>query len=118
MKPIKETFAENLRLMLKAEQKTQGDLAKAVGVSQTSVSHWVNAEILPRPKTVDDICKYLGCTVDYLMADQNKEVELAPEDIIAEEIHDNPHLMRLMLNAMKLTDEQIDKLTKIAGEMK
>ncbi len=109
-KTVKEIFSTNLRNRLYEKNKTQAQLAKYVGVSQTSVSHWINGEILPRPKMIDKICDFLICTSDDLMTDHSKSVELAPVDIIAEEIQSNPLLMRLMLYAMKLSDEELTAL--------
>ncbi len=108
----KEIFSENLRNKLFAKNKNQAQLAKFVGVSQTSVSHWVNGEIMPRPKMVDKICVFLNCSPDDLMTDHSKPIEYAPEDVIAEQLHERPMLMRLMMFAMKLSDEEIDKLIK------
>ncbi len=108
----KEIFSENLRNKLFAKNKNQAQLAKFAGVSQTSVSHWVNGEIMPRPKMVDKICVFLNCSPDELMTDHSKPIEYAPEDVIAEQLHERPMLMRLMMFAMKLSDEEIDKLIK------
>ena len=113
-----EIFGINLRNMLIAKNKSQAALAKYVGVSQTSVSHWVNGTKLPRPKTIDKICAFLNCDTDYLMTDHSKPVELAPEDIIAEELRNNPKLMRLMFQCMKLSSDQLDILIEKAVSMK
>ena len=59
---------------------------------------------------VDKIAVFLVCSSDELMTDNTKEVELAPEDIIAEEIRDNPRLFKLMIYASKLSNEEIDEL--------
>lgn len=112
-KDIKQVFSRNLRNWLDMKKKTQADLSRAVGVSQTSVSNWVNAEILPRPKMIEKICVFLSCSSDDLMTDHTKEVELAPEDVIAEELRDRPRLFKLMLYAAKLSDAELDEL--IAG---
>jgi hypothetical protein len=48
--------------------------------------------------------------VEDLTTDHSKPVEYAPEDIIAEQINENPRLMRLMMYAMKLSDEELDRL--------
>lgn len=109
-KTVKEVFSTNLRNKLVEKNKSQADLARFCGVSQTSASHWVNGEILPRPKMIDKICVFLSCTSDDLMIDHSKTVALAPEDIIAEELRDNPRLMKLMLYAMKLSDTELDAL--------
>ena len=107
---VKEVFSENLRNRLYLKDKSQAQLARFVGVSQTSVSHWVNGEILPRPKMIDQICVFLGCTSDDLMTDHSKPVEIEPADVISETIQENPKLFKLMLKAMKLSDAELDKL--------
>lgn len=109
-KDIKTIFSENLRNKLIAKNKTQAQLAKAVGVSQTTVSFWVNGEKMPRSNMIDKICQYLVCSSDELLTDQNKPVELLPEDIIAEEIRNNPRLFRLMFYAANLSDAELDEL--------
>lgn len=110
MRDIKSIFSENLRNKLIAKNKTQAQLAKFVGVSQTSVSLWCNGEVMPRSNMVDKIAKFLVCPSDELMTDHTKEVELAPEDIIAEAIHENPRLFRLMMYASRLSNEELDEL--------
>ena len=109
-KDIRQVFARNLRYRLDSKKRTQADLSRAVGVSQTSVSHWINGEILPRPKMVEKICAYLVCSADDLLTDHTKIVELAPEDVIAEELRERPRLFKLMLYAAKLTDAELDEL--------
>lgn len=110
MKDIKTIFSTNLRNKLIAKNKTQAELARFVGVSQTSVSHWCNGEVLPRANMVDKIAKFLVCSSDELMIDNEKEAEQAPEDIIAEEIRDNPRLFKLMIYASKLSNEELDEI--------
>lgn len=110
MKDIKTIFSENLRDKLIAKNRTQAQLAKFLGVSQTSVSHWCNGEVMPRSNMVDRIAAFLVCSSDELMTDHTKEVELAPEDIIAEELRENPRLFRLMMYASRLSNEELDEL--------
>ena len=110
MKDIKTIFSENLRDKLIAKNRTQAQLAKFLGVSQTSVSHWCNGEVMPRSNMVDRIATFLVCSSDELMTDHTKEVELAPEDIIAEELRENPRLFRLMMYASRLSNEELDDL--------
>ena len=110
MKDIKTIFSANLRNKLIAKNRTQADLARFLGVSQTSVSHWCNGEVMPRANMVDRIAVFLGCSSDELMADNEKEMELAPEDIIAEELRERPRLFRLMMYASRLSDTELDEL--------
>ena len=118
MKTMNEIFSHNLRNMLYAKNRTQVELAKAVNVSETSVSHWVNGDVVPRPKKVDEICAYLKCAREELTSEREQVAELAPEDVMAEELRENPKLFRLMIYAMRLSEESLDELIKRAGDLK
>lgn len=110
MRTSTEIFAENLRNMLIARNKKQADLARFTGATSATVTYWCNGQAMPRAKMIDKICLFLHCSVEDLTTDHSKPVEYAPEDIIAEQINENPRLMRLMLHAMKLSDAELDKL--------
>lgn len=103
-----DVFSENLRNKLEEKRKSQKDLAKALGVTEATVSRWVNGEMYPRHAMVDRIATYLMCTPDDLTASKVRTVTLMPEDVIAEELHNNAKLFKLFLVASKATDEQID----------
>lgn len=118
MKTSTQIFGENLRDMLIAKNRTQADLKRYLKVTDTSVSRWANGQAMPRPAMIDRICVYLGCTPEDLLADHTKVVELEPEDVIAEEIKNNSRLFRLMFYATKLTDDQLDKIIAIVGDMR
>ena len=107
---INEIFSRNLRNMLYAKNRSQVELAKAINVTETSVSFWVNGTVVPRHKTIDAICQYLNCTRDDLLTDHTQVAELAPEDVMAEELRDNPKLFRLMFYASKLSEQELDDL--------
>lgn len=110
MKDIKSVFSVNLRNKLAAKNKTQAQLAKFLGVSQTSVSLWCNGEVLPRSTMIDKIADFFMCSADELTTDHSKTVGLAPEDIIAEELRESPRLFKLMMYASRLSDNEIDEL--------
>lgn len=112
-KDIKTVFSTNLRNRLAAKRSSQKELAKFVDVSETSVSHWINGTILPRPNTVDKIALFLGCSSDELMTDQSKTGTVAPEDIIADAIIERPILMSLFLVASKVSDEKIEECIEV-----
>lgn len=114
MKTTNEIFAENLRNKLYAKNKTQAELAKFLGVSQVIVSRWVNGTATPRHEKIDKICLFLNCNREELFIDHSQPVELAPEDVFAEELRDNPRLMRLLLYAVKLPPAKLDELIEIA----
>lgn len=109
-KTTAELFGENLRNQLLIKRKTQADISRHLKVTEASVSRWVNGLSVPRANMIDKLCLFLGCSVEDLTTDHSKPVEYAPEDIIAEQLRDNPRLMRLMMYAMKLSNEELDKL--------
>lgn len=110
MKTTAELFGENLRNQLYAKGKTQADISRNLNVTEASVSRWVNGQSVPRATMIDKLCLFLNCSVEDLTTDHNKPVEYAPEDIIAEQIKENPRLMRLFIYAIKLSDMELDKL--------
>lgn len=118
MRTSTEIFGENLRNMLIAKNRTQADLKRYLKVTDTSVSRWANGLAMPRPAMVDRICVYLGCSPEDLLTDHTKVIELEPEDVIAEEIRNNSRLFRLMFYASKLTNDQLDKIIGIVGDMR
>ena len=109
-KTMNEIFSENLRNQLYLKRMNQADLARKMKVTEASVSKWTTGQAVPRPKKIDEICLLLGCSVDDLTTDHTKTVEIAPEDIIAEELRERPRLFKLMMYASRLTDEEIDDL--------
>ena len=112
----KEIFGRNLRNKLDAKRKNQNDLARYLNVTPTAVSRWVNGEAMPRANMLDRICFYLVCTPEDLMTDHSKTVVMLPQDIIAEEIENDPRLMRIMFYCMKMTEAEKDKLIERLAE--
>ena len=48
---------------LKAVEKTQHDLARALGVSDMVVSYWTRGKKTPRADRLPEIAAFLGCSV-------------------------------------------------------
>ena len=104
---MNEIFSHNLRNVLYITGHTQAELSKAVKVSETSVSHWINGVTVPRPKMVDAVCKYLRCTREDLMVDHDREVSLAPEDLLADAMKDRHDLYGLFNALLKMNDSDL-----------
>lgn len=66
-KTYNKIVASNLRRLMYERGVTQTDMAKALGFTKQSVSHWMNGEHLPRMNKMDKICEYLGCKRSDLM---------------------------------------------------
>ena len=113
MRTSVDIFSENLRKMLDDRRRTQRDLAKYLNVTDATVSRWVNAESMPRHAMLDKIATFFTCSPDELTQDRQRVAVLMPEDVIADELHNNPKLFQLFIVAMKATDEQIDACIKL-----
>lgn len=60
-KTYNKMIAANLRRLMYEKGVNGTELAKALGFTKQSVSHWMNGEHLPRMNKLDKICDYLGC---------------------------------------------------------
>lgn len=63
-------FAKNLIQIQSKHGETNYRLAKAIGVTQTSVKNWRSGERLPHPKTREKIAAHYGVTVEELMKEE------------------------------------------------
>ena len=62
----KTEFSDQLRVLMKVSGINQKDLANAIGVSQGSVSGWMNGA-KPNSSALGKLTDYFGCTTDYLL---------------------------------------------------
>lgn len=72
-KETQRIFSDNLKYYLKLNNKTQLDLANAIGVSNTTINNYVKGYNAPRMDKVDKICKYLGVSRSDLMEERIKD---------------------------------------------
>lgn len=72
-KETQRIFSDNLKYYLKLNNKTQLDLANAIGVSNTTINNYVKGYNAPRMGKVDKICKYLGVSRSDLMEERIKD---------------------------------------------
>ena len=59
-------FSERLREEMEGCGMTQKDLAHEAGLSEPTISHYLNAQRLPSIKSIVNICFVLGVDVDAL----------------------------------------------------
>lgn len=72
-KETQRIFSDNLKYYLKLNNKTQLDLANAIGVSNTTINNYVKGYNAPRMDKVDKICKYLGVSRSDLIEERIKD---------------------------------------------
>lgn len=59
-KEIQRIFSENLKRLFYKQDKTQIELAKYLGVSNTTVNNYVKGYNMPRMDKIDGICRFFG----------------------------------------------------------
>jgi transcriptional regulator with XRE-family HTH domain len=62
-----EEFGDNLSSMLKEANMSQKELAFETGLSEASISSYVNGRKLPGPKALVNISHTLDCSLEDLM---------------------------------------------------
>jgi transcriptional regulator with XRE-family HTH domain len=60
-------FAVRLRAARAIKHVTLNDVAAAVGVTSSAVSHWEIGIAYPKASHLVAVCKYLGCSLDWIM---------------------------------------------------
>ena len=67
---------KNLCYEMNRQGIKQRELAKMVGITETSMSRYVNGHRTPRPGKLVQIAKALGCTTNYLLGIQEETDEI------------------------------------------
>ena len=116
-KTMNEIFSTNLRNALYMAGKTQAELARATGVSETSVSNWMQGSAVPRPKMVDKICACLRCTREDLMIDRSQKVNFAPEDILAGEMRNRPELYEIFSSLLRMSSSDVELISQLCKRL-
>jgi transcriptional regulator with XRE-family HTH domain len=71
-------FSKKLRHFINVKQKTQEEVASAIGVSGATVSFWCKGQRIPRMDKIDKLCHLFGCSRDDLLTDESKPKEITP----------------------------------------
>lgn len=74
----------NLLFLLKEFDATQSDLASHVGVSQNSISNWINEISSPNAPALVKIHQYFGVSIDALLLTNIEKDKILTEDHIRE----------------------------------
>lgn len=62
-----EVFAERLKSLRIEKHLSQMELARKVGLSQTGIKQWENAQRIPNADAVVRFAKFFGVSTDYLL---------------------------------------------------
>ena len=59
----RDEFANRLRRRIRISGKTQTDIARVIGVSQSSMSNYINGSRIPDARIMSRLARALGCPV-------------------------------------------------------
>lgn len=59
---IRDVFTANLNRIAAEQNLNQVEIAKKLGVTQSSVSYWFSGQKMPRSNKIDALAKILGCS--------------------------------------------------------
>lgn len=93
----KTTFSQRLAELLKQQGITQKELSERVGITEASMSRYMNSERIPKSEIIANIATALNTTSDYLLGtEENGNIE-----------SDYPRIVRLIArNSASMTKEQ------------
>lgn len=62
-----DIFGDNLRDVLEESGYSQSELAEGTGLTKSTISKYINKQIMPSLKSVMNICLFLDCNIDDLL---------------------------------------------------
>ena len=66
-KTLNEMITQNLRYEIEHSGKTKTEIARAIGVSNPTVSQYLSGRIQPTLQTLSRLCNYLNCSADDIL---------------------------------------------------
>lgn len=64
MRSLDEIISENLKAEIEHSGKSKTEIARAIGVSNPTVSQYLSGRIQPSLATLSKLCSFLGCSAD------------------------------------------------------
>lgn len=71
---LKALFSERLQYLLKNYEMRQNDLAKIVGVSESTVGKWILCKALPRMGVIQKLADYFNVSIKYFLEPESTEI--------------------------------------------
>ena len=69
---LDEKISKNLRAEIEQSGKTKTEIARAIGVSNPTISQYLSGRIQPSLATLSKLCTFLQCSADEIL-----EIELS-----------------------------------------
>lgn len=74
---MKKSFPDRFREVITNKDITQTELSKITGITQSSISDWLNGKYLPKQDKIDILAKALGVSPAYLMGWEDDDIDLS-----------------------------------------
>ena len=115
-KETQRIFSNNLKYYLKLKNKTQLDLANAIGVSNTTINNYVKGYNAPRMDKVDKICKYLGISRSDLIEEKSTKTENQDISTMVDDLMNNLNSTQTLMFKGEPMDETTKELVRASIE--
>ena len=66
-KPLEKIISENIRREIETSGKTKSEIARAIGVSNPTVSQYCSGRAQPTLATLSKLCAFLDCSEDDIL---------------------------------------------------
>ena len=67
-KTLDELISENLKQEIEQSGKSKTEIARAIGVSNPTVSQYLSGRIQPSLSTLSKLCTFLNCSADDILS--------------------------------------------------
>ena len=71
-KTLDEIISQNLKQEIEQSGKSKTEIARAIGVSNPTVSQYLSGRIQPSLSTLSKLCSFLNCSADDILNVQSK----------------------------------------------
>ena len=68
---LDEIISKNLKEEIEQSGKTKSEIAKAIGVSNPTISQYLSGRIQPSLSTLSKLCTFLNCSADDILNIKN-----------------------------------------------
>lgn len=111
---LRALFSNRLSALLNEHNINQAELAKILGVSESTVGKWMLMKSLPRMGIIQKLSDYFGVPKSYFLeeaAENKRTYYLDPETArLAQELKDNPQYRVLFDASRKLSPESLKEV--------
>lgn len=120
-----DTFKTRLRKLRENKDLTQEELAKAIGVTRSSLASWETGRREPDFETVSKLADFFNVSVDYLLgrddnSSQDDRQYVIDDDALEylDELHKRPEMKTLFDVSRKASKEDIETAIAIIEALK